>query len=194
MIRPLPSRRLTLQRQLKKVKGAVAVEDRIGDLFAGDLNMHAACPPDVESEAITSWNDANGRSDTLIPDNLSSRAMEGSEVQTPDAVVVSKISLDRIDAEIRKQGQDLQEMLRMFKDSTSAPLSSCILQTPQNKIPSTKDPALQIDAEQELQQRKSPRLKNKNNSGKTIVKLAQDLIAKKRGITTENESLESMTL
>jgi hypothetical protein len=50
MIRPLPSRRLTLQRQLKKVKGAVAVEDRIGDLFAGDLNMHAACPPDVESD------------------------------------------------------------------------------------------------------------------------------------------------
>jgi hypothetical protein len=42
--------------------------------------------------------------------------MDGSEVQTPDVVVVSNISPNSIDAEIRKQGQDLPEMLRMFKD------------------------------------------------------------------------------
>jgi hypothetical protein len=41
---------------------------------------------------------------------LSSQALEGTEVQTPDAVDMSNISPNRIDDEIRKQGQDLQEM------------------------------------------------------------------------------------
>jgi hypothetical protein len=54
--------------------------------------------------------DANGGSAAPIHDILSSQALEGTEVQTPDAVDMSNISPNRIDDEIRKQGQDLQEM------------------------------------------------------------------------------------
>jgi hypothetical protein len=47
---------------------------------------------------------------------------------------------------------------------------------------------------EEIQQRRSPRFKKKNSSGKSIIKLAQDLVAKKCGITKENEDLDDMTL
>jgi ABC-type transport system involved in cytochrome bd biosynthesis fused ATPase/permease subunit len=47
---------------------------------------------------------------------------------------------------------------------------------------------------QELIQRKSPRLKEKNREGKIITKLAQDLIAKKCGIISEEGNLEDLTL
>jgi hypothetical protein len=40
-----------------------------------------------------------------------------------------------------------------------------------------------------MRQRKSPRLKKENNTGKTIIKLA-----KKCGITKEDEGLDHMTL
>jgi hypothetical protein len=51
------------------------------------------------------------------------------------------------------------------------------------------------DKEREgLNVRKSPRLKEKNSGGKAIMKLAQDLVAKKCGILKKDEELDNMTL
>jgi hypothetical protein len=43
-------------------------------------------------------------------------------------------------------------------------------------------------------QRKSPRLKAKENSDKSMIKLAQHLIAKKCGIIEEDENLDAITM
>jgi hypothetical protein len=51
-----------------------------------------------------------------------------------------------------------------------------------------------IDVLEEAIIRKSPRLQKKNNSGKAVIKLAQDLVAKKCGIIHNDESLDQMTL
>jgi hypothetical protein len=67
----------------------------------------------------------------------------------------------------------------------------------QGSVQQPKEIVVQTDyalTEEEFGQRKSPRLKEKNNSGKTIVKLAQDLIAKKCGIIKEDETLDNRTL
>jgi hypothetical protein len=63
----------------------------------------------------------------------------------------------------------------------------------QGSVQQPKEIVVQTDyalTEEEFGQRKSPRLKEKNNGGKTIVKLAQDLIAKKCGIIKEDETLD----
>jgi hypothetical protein len=67
----------------------------------------------------------------------------------------------------------------------------------QGSVQQPKEIVVQTDyalTEEEFGQRKSPRLKEKNNGGKTIVKLAQDLIAKKCGIIKEDETLDNRTL
>jgi hypothetical protein len=94
----------------------------------------------------------------------------------------------RMDQEIQQQ-----EMMRLFKQTTTEPISEFILQTPQYKKTKThKQTHPTVD--DELVQRKSPRLKGKINNGKTVVKLAQDLIAKKCGISNTEELLDNMTL
>jgi hypothetical protein len=42
--------------------------------------------------------------------------------------------------------------------------------------------------------RKNPRTKEKSSKGKSIVKLAQDLIAKKWGVIPDDKALDNMTL
>jgi hypothetical protein len=53
---------------------------------------------------------------------------------------------------------------------------------------------LQEPEQSENRPRKSPRSKEKGSGGKSIIKLAQDLVAKKCGIIKENEGLENLTL
>jgi hypothetical protein len=43
-----------------------------------------------------------------------------------------------IDAAIQSQGKDLMQLLQMFKDASTDPLSSCTLQTPKHKTPIRK--------------------------------------------------------
>jgi hypothetical protein len=68
----------------------------------------------------------------------------------------------------------------MFKQAHSTPLSTYILETPQHKkpLPSTQN---QLPDQEASAQRQSSRLKGENSNGKTIVRMAQDLIAKKWG-------------
>jgi hypothetical protein len=86
-----------------------------------------------------------------------------------------------IDSETQKKGRQLEEVMRLFKKATTYPLSSCILETPKHKSSS------QINAEERDEKaankpRKSPRLSGKNSKGKLVIRLAQDLVAKKCGI------------
>jgi hypothetical protein len=65
---------------------------------------------------------------------------------------------------------------------------------PPNLKVGSKEACSVAEQNQEVSLRKSPRLKGKNSKGKFIVMLAQDLIAKKYGVISDNEALDSMTL
>jgi hypothetical protein len=98
-----------------------------------------------------------------------------------------------MDSETQKKGIELQEVLRLFKKATTYPLSACILETPKHKSSSQ----LPTDDKEEAvfdNHRKSPRLSGKNSKGKSVIKLAQDLVAKKCGIIQEEDTLDDMTL
>jgi hypothetical protein len=99
----------------------------------------------------------------------------------------------RMDKPIQKQGQNLQEVLRLFREAHTTPLSNFIMQTPQHKLPIISDQTQPSDQD-EKDQMQSSRFKGNNKSGKTIVKMAQDLIAKKWGIAKPEENLVNLTL
>jgi hypothetical protein len=107
---------------------------------------------------------------------------EGVQISTP---IQSSISPTTIDTATQEKGKELQELLRMFRQATTIPLSSFILKTPNHKG-ITAEKGVEDEAGQEGQkegrQRKSPRLKGKNSQGKSVIELVQDLVAKKCGI------------
>jgi hypothetical protein len=98
-----------------------------------------------------------------------------------------------MDSGTKAQGEQLFEVLQMFKLATSSPLSGSIVRTPAHKDISHEvrrfDSADSCD-----KQRKSPRISTKSSNGKSALRLAQDLIAKKCGILQDEESLEDQTL
>jgi hypothetical protein len=116
------------------------------------------------------------------------QASDGLGCSTP---AQANISLVAMDPGTLEKGRNLHEVLQLFKQSTTTPLSSSILQTPKhkNKITSSHTPGGSKETP-----RKSPRLQAKNSSEKSMVKLAQDPIAKKCGIIEEKENLDAMTL
>jgi hypothetical protein len=99
----------------------------------------------------------------------------------------------QMDAAMQEQGRELQELMRMFRQSTTTPLSECVLQTPSHKAKLSENTPAEKEKTQTTQ-RKSPRLKAKKKSDKSIIKLARDLVAKKCGILQEDEEMEQLTL
>jgi hypothetical protein len=98
--------------------------------------------------------------------------------QEDDAGLVKDISPQNIntsptvmDRSIQAEGQELQEVLRMFKQATTDPISTYLLQTPRNKV-QIDDEQKRMEKQVETRPRKSPRLKDKKSSGKSMVKLA----------------------
>jgi hypothetical protein len=85
-----------------------------------------------------------------------------------------------------EKGKELHEVLRMFKQATTSPLSSFLLETPKHKAKSKSQTS--------DRPRKSHRLSGKGGKGKSVLKLAQDLVAKKCGIIQGEEALDEMTL
>jgi hypothetical protein len=68
-----------------------------------------------------------------------------------------------------------------------------VLPTPQHKTNEVAAiPAK--ESRSQVEQRKSPRLKEKATKSKPIIKLAQELVAKKWGILKEDTELDNMTL
>jgi hypothetical protein len=100
-----------------------------------------------------------------------------------------------MDQIIEKQGQDLHELLQLFRQATTEPLSSFILQTPTHKdTKAAEQQQNEMPRQDKQKQRKSPRLKKKGIKGKPIIKMAQELVAKKCGIIQEDQELDTMTL
>lgn len=102
-------------------------------------------------------------------------------------------SPQQMDPQLQEQGRDLHEVLQLFKATTTAPLSSFVLDTPNYKTKSTLDEG-DVELLNSKKPRQSPRLKKKTTKGKSIIKSAQELVAKKCGILQEEEALENLTL
>jgi hypothetical protein len=95
---------------------------------------------------------------------VSANVMSGSQ---PHPLV----SPQHIDKEIQDQGKEIHELLQLFKQANTEPLSSFILQTPKHKTTTATKPGSKESA-QHVEQRKSPRRKKKPNQGKPILKMA----------------------
>jgi hypothetical protein len=104
----------------------------------------------------------------------------------------NNISPTQMDPKIQEIGKKLQKVLKLFRQSTSSP-TSFLLQTPKYKAKEVSDKTTPAQVS-EGDQRQSPRLKAKKTKDKSILRLAQDLVAKKCGILQEDESLDNMTL
>jgi hypothetical protein len=122
--------------------------------------------------------------------------MESIESQTSDELACStpvwaNVSLVAMDPDTLEKGKKLHEVLQLFKQATTTPPSSSILQTLKHKNKTTSN---HNSGGSKGTLRKSPRLQAKNNFEKSMVKLAQDLTAKKCGIIEEEEDLDAMTL
>jgi hypothetical protein len=102
-----------------------------------------------------------------------------------------------MDPSTLEKGKALDEMLMMFKQATTCPLSTSILKTPKHKIAPSNEVDEKGDEDHRedtlVTTRKSPKIKKKGSNGKTVIKLAHDLVAKKCGIMKEDEALDDMT-
>jgi hypothetical protein len=83
-----------------------------------------------------------------------------------------------MDAEIQEQGRELPEVLHLFQQATTSPLSCSVLQTPSQKSSLLKVARKKAIGQQD-EVRRSPRINVKDSKDKSILKLAQDLVAKK---------------
>jgi hypothetical protein len=105
-----------------------------------------------------------------------------------------------MDPSTHERGKELQNMMRLFKEATTSPLSTSILQIPLHKTamqesnPPEQDSQPAKSPTPQRVQRQSPRLKSKLPKEKSITRLAQDLVDKKCGVLQEEESLDDMTL
>lgn len=96
--------------------------------------------------------------------------------------------------EIQEQGQQLSELLRVFKESTTKPLSEALLSTPTQKDAGTMHTNKSNIRPIADKQRESPRHKGKGAQGKSIIKRAQEIVACKCGIVEDNDHIDDMTL
>jgi hypothetical protein len=141
---------------------------------ATDQTVHQAANL---NQMVDSQSDAHAHELPMMP-----TIMFSSDSTTTDNVHGSPT---RMGQTTQRQGLELQEVLRLFKEANSAPLSSYIMQTPYHKVSDAIGIAqISVEAKGKAMQRKNPRIEEKNSNGKTIIKLAQDLVAKKCGITT----------
>jgi hypothetical protein len=85
------------------------------------------------------------------------------------------------------------KMWQMFRNATTKPLAACVLATPKHKQSDTAGTTLVKSANQD-KPRQSPRLEEKSTKDKPILKMAQELVAKRCGILKEDKELDTMTL
>lgn len=103
-------------------------------------------------------------------------------------------SPQQMPTEIQDHGRELTEVLRLFKETTTKPISACVLPTPTHKIGTAEIAKSKIIQHNIEGKRESPRLKDKSKNGKSIIKKAQEMVARKCGIIQEEDSMDDMTL
>lgn len=139
----------------------------------------------VDHNANTSVQDPTPQEDTL-----------GPEINTP---MQGFHSPQHVEEDVRDEGRNIHELLRLYKETTTEPLSSFVLSTPTHKIKqkdaTTKQAEVAVVTEvKKHKERKSPRLQAKLAKGKTVVKMAQELVARKCGILEEDQEVDNMIL
>jgi hypothetical protein len=83
--------------------------------------------------------------------------------------------------------------MRLFKEATTTPLDNFVLQMPKHKITQKEDEGAK-NSKLKATSRMSLGDSTKNPKGKSILKLAQDLVAKKCGIIQDDEVSDSKIL
>lgn len=91
--------------------------------------------------------------------------------QNIDPAYPAPVSPHNMDPSIQQQGRELHEVLSMFRNATTMPLSSCILPTPAHK---SRADVVTVGKEESTPgaRRESPRLKAKGIKGKNVIKMA----------------------
>jgi hypothetical protein len=157
--------------------------------------------------------EAQGKNDAVARGSMQREeafhAPAGDDAPSQPGGEDSSFSLHQIDEVVKAQGKDLMELLPLFRNSTAEPPSSFLLQTPKHKggvnsellhSLASRSEQLQSNISQQvnnpgsLVKRQSPRLKAKSEKIKPVIKLAQELVAKKWGILEEEKEMDNMTL
>lgn len=102
-----------------------------------------------------------------------------------------------MDPAVQAHGRELEEMLRLFRQKNTTTLSEFGFPTPANKMVNKKDKNEKKTTKTQMPKctlGKSSSLKSKCDKGKTIVQMAQELVAKKCGIIREEQEFDTMTL
>jgi hypothetical protein len=149
----------------------------------------------VESVAVAASNRGKGLAGELEtpPSTDPPPAVEVVAEEINEQMQGNKGSPQLIDQAIQQQGRDLHQLLQMFKQSNSEPLSSFIMQTPKHKSQEDKGSA-PSEGDHQVIQRKNLRQQTKNSAGKIIIKKAQELIANRCGFLEEGKERDNMTL
>jgi hypothetical protein len=127
---------------------------------AGASGGHKIVVPDASGSCMEQDREqAFGSTIILTSNNVNTPADQGRLLMfkgetSPPGRTLSPATMD---PELQQQGSELQEVLRMFKETTTSPLSSCILQTPKNKVVLLENIVVS-EGGSSNQQRKSPRL------------------------------------
>jgi hypothetical protein len=168
-----------------------------------EIPSNAGQPHQEQSRAAASLlnhNQARNNQMVATPEHTENQVSPATPVGQAPQPPISPTSMDQGS---REQGQQIQQILSLFKQTTTAPLSGFVLQTPLHKsgMPKSKgkehlkEPISKVKEQlKESPIRQSPRLKHKNSDGKTTTKLDQDLLAKKCGILEEDQEMDTMTL
>ncbi|GJM90736.1 hypothetical protein PR202_ga07044 [Eleusine coracana subsp. coracana] len=106
------------------------------------------------------------------------------------------VSPHRMDPEIQEQGHALEEVLCLFKNANTTPLSDFVLKTLVHKNNASVHNAKTVveEGSGSKKPRASPRLKKKITQGKSIINRAQKIVAKKCGILEDDQELDDLTI
>jgi hypothetical protein len=169
-------------------KSAASVDGKI-DVIA-DQNQVQTCNIIGPNNALK-----RNSKQTVVSGQGNNAAVVQGPMQRPKGIIVqADYALSAEDNQVQtchSIGPD--DFLKRSSKQSVGSVQGSNVDADQGSVQQPKEIVVQTDyalTEEEFGQRKSPRLKEKNNGGKTIVKLAQDLIAKKCGIIKEDETLD----
>jgi hypothetical protein len=95
-----------------------------------------------ENGNVTSVKRSDKEKGQMLDAQMTSSAIQASDQagQSTQQVEQSNLSPTTIDQTRQAQGQELQEVLRLFRQTTTEPISSFFLPTPQHKIALDHEP------------------------------------------------------
>jgi hypothetical protein len=147
----------------REIREANVALDPCGTTIGADIVVNTQpsqdnreVPQDIMKEIQIAIHQEPRLTKSQAPRTESVTATEGQDTQ---------ISPTTMDLEIQQQGLKLQEMMRLFKQTTTEPICSFILQTPHHKLDKAQVQT-HLAEDDGLRKRESPRLKGKTKMEK----------------------------